>query len=211
MSGASINKKLQKAYGKIGNKLGFKFKLYRSLDYLTPVQTKNYLGEVLLSYATDESFKKPIDASYKQYNLFLDTINLRTGDIFINEELNKTFVLVNKDPIVTPQAIEASHRVTISRPSYTTTGGFKAVNSEVATNIPAAIYETGSGSEGSAITEVSNKSGVHQWTIWIWLPVNNIKLNDLVVDNNGNESYVTSIEFSPVGYKIKTQSTKVGS
>lgn len=210
MSGASINKKLQKAFQKVGNVMGYRFKVYRSVDYLTPIQTKNYFGEHQVGFAVDESFKKPIDASYKQYNLFIDTTKFQTGDIFVNEELGKTFVLVNKDPIITPQAIEASSVVTISRPTYSTSGGFKTESTQVVKDIPAAIYETGSGSTGSAVGEVRNQSGVHQWTMWIWLPINNIKLNDVVTDSNGNKSYIASIEFSPVGYKIKTQSTKVG-
>ena len=208
MSGASINKKLQKANAKIGQKLGYKFKLYRSVDYLDPVQLKNYLGEQVLSWSIDASFKKPVNENYQQVNLFLDTANLQLGDIFVSEELNKRFVLINKDPLVTPQAIEATNTVSISRTEYSTVGGYHPELVEIAKNIPAAIFEVGGQSQPSAENTGSNKSSISKYALWIWLPVNNIKLDDVLVDNFGNKSRITSIEYSPVGYKLSAVKVK---
>lgn len=202
MSGASINKKLQKANAKIGSKLGYEFKLYRSVDYLDPVQLKNYLGVSKLSWSIDPNFKKPVNENYQQVNLFLDTTNLQLGDIFVNEELNKKFVLVNKDPLVTPQAIEATNVISISRTEYVTTGGLHPELIEVAKNIPAAIFEVGGQGQPNAQNEAQNKSSVSKFALWCWLPVNNIKLDDVLTDDLGNKSRITSIEYSPVGYKI---------
>lgn len=211
MSGASINKKLQKAFQKVGKIMGFKFFIYRSVDYLTPIQTKNLIGTQTVGFALDENFKAQIQENYKRFNLFFDTTNFKIGDVFVSDEANKTFVLVNKDPIVSPQAIEATHKITISRPEYSTAGGFKSTSVEIAKDVPAAIFEIGSSSSGSAIGETQNKSGVRRFSIWIWLPQGSVKMNDVIEDNFGNKSYISSIEFSSVGYKLTAQSTKVGS
>lgn len=207
MSGASINKKIQKANAKVGSKLGFEFKLYRSVDYLDPIQLKNLLGTQKASWSIDQNFKKPAGENYQQVNLFLDTTNLELGDIFVSEELNKKFVLISKDPIVTPQAIEATNSVTISRTSYSTTGGLHTELVEVAKNVPAAIFEVG-GQNQTSIEATQNKSSMPKYALWIWLPVNNIKLDDVLVDDFGNKSRITSIQYSPVGYKLTT--VKVG-
>lgn len=208
MSGASINKKLQKAHAKIGQKLGYKFKLYRSVDYLDPVQLKNYLGDQILSWSIDANFKKPVNENYQQVNLFLDTTNLQLGDIFVSEELDKKFVLINKDPLVTPQAIEATNTVSISRTTYSTVGGYHPELVEVAKNIPAAIFEVGGQSQPNAESAAQNKSSTSKFALWIWLPVNNIKLDDVLTDDLGNKSRITSIEYSPVGYKITAVKVK---
>ena len=208
MSGKSANKKLQNAFQRVGNALGFDFKVYRSPDYLTPIQTKNYIGVRRVGAAPDTSFQQPVGPSYKQVNLYVNTETLATGDILVNQELGKTYVLVNKDPIVAPQAIEATDVVTISRPGYSTVGEFKSGLNEIAKDIPAAIFEVGSASQSSTVSEVKGQGGINRFAMWIWLPQNSIKINDVVVDSQGNKSYITSIEYSPVGFKLTTQSVK---
>ena len=208
MSGKSTNKKLQNAFQRVGNALGFEFKVYRSLDYLTPIQEKNYIGIRKVGAAPDTSFQQPVGPSYKQVNLYVNTETLKTGDIFVNQDLGKTYVLVNKDPIVAPQAIEATDTVTISRPGYSTAGEFKSGLQEIAKDIPAAIYEVGSAAVSSTISEVKGQGGQNRYSLWIWLPQNSIKINDVIVDSLGNKSYITSIEYSPVGFKLTSQSVK---
>jgi len=209
MSGTSINKKLQKAYQKIGKKLGFTFKAYRTLDLITPVQNKNLIGELELSFSIDDNFKKPQGEQFKMYNVFLDTTNYELGDIFVSDEAGKTFVLSSKEPIVTPQAIEAPHRVTITRVAYPTSGTFEPTNVEVAKDIPAAIFQTGAAGVSSTVSQVKNQSGANQYSIWIWLPQNNIKVDDVITDQFGHSSRVTSVEYSAVGYKILTKDAEV--
>ena len=210
MSGTSVNGKMQKAFQRIGRKLGYVFKIYRSVDFLTPIQSKNYIGEQHVSFSLDTSFKAPVGSAYKQFNLFLDTGSANLGDIFVSEAQGKTFVLVNKDPIVTPQAIETPHRITISRPGYSTTGAFQSTLVEVAKDIPASIFEVGSAGQSSTVAEVKNGTAAHQYHIWVYLPQNNLKIDDVIEDQLGNRSRIVSIEYSSVGYKLTTKSAKAG-
>ena len=211
MSGTSVNGKMQKAFQRIGRKLGFKFKVYRSVDFLTPIQPKNYIGEQYVGFSADTSFQAPVGSSYKQFNLFIDTSDAHLGDIFVCEEQNKKFVLVNKDPIVTPQAIETPHTITISRPGYSTptaTTAFSTAGTEIAKDIPASIFEIGSAGLPGPVSEVKESSANHQYAIWVYLPKNNVKIDDIIVDQDGNKSRIISIEYSSVGYKLTARATK---
>ena len=209
MSGASINKKLNKAYAKVGKILGYNFKMYRSLDYMTPVQDKNYLKEVTLAFSIDESFKKQQDFSFHLYNLYCDGADIMPGDIFENTDLNKRFTLVQNDPITVSLSIDSSDQITISRPTYTTTGGFSPKQEIIAANVPATILEAkAQGYSGNNTQPTPLKSGIQVWDIWTYLPEDKIRINDVIEDSRGNKSTVTSCQLTPLGYKIITQSTK---
>lgn len=209
MSGTIIDKKLSKAYAKIGKVLGFKFKLYRSVDYLEPVQTKNFLREVTLAFSIDESFKKPQDYNFHLYNLFCDG-DIKTGDIFENIELNKRFTLVQNDPITAPIGINSADWITISRPVYNSTGGFSPKQELVASKIPATILEkTAIASSGNNTQPTPLKSGIQQWDIWTYLPEDKIRINDVIEDSRGNKATVTSCQITPLGFKVTAASTKI--
>lgn len=210
MSGKSIDKKLNNAYKKVGKILGFPFRLYRSVDYLNPVQDKNFLKSVTLAFSIDESFKKNQDFNFHLYNLYCDGASIEPGDIFENTELNKRFTLVQNDPITVSIAIDSHSSISISRPTYNNTGGFGPKTEVIATSIPATILEIGSaatsGNAPSGTTPL--KSGVQQWDIWTYLPADLIKINDVITDNAGNKSTVISCQYGELGYKIKAVSTK---
>lgn len=208
MSGASIDKKLTKAYGKIGKILGYKFKLYRSVDYLEPVQAKNYLKEVTLAFSIDENFKKSQDFNFHLYNLFCDGV-IKTGDIFENTDLNKRFTLVQNDPITAPIGINSSEWITISRPVYNSTGGFSPKQELIASKIPATILEKSAmASTGNNNQPTPLKSGIQQWDIWTYLPDDKVRINDVIEDNRGNKATITSCQITPLGFKITAVSTK---
>lgn len=211
MSGTKINNILNRAYDKVGNILGYTFKVYRSVDYITPIQTKNYLKDIRCAFSIDEQFSKMQDYTFNKFHLFTNSNVLQKGDIIVNDELNKTFVLVGKDPIAYPTGIEATSTISINRAIYNATGGFSPKQEEIATNIPASIFEQSSGQEKGALLQPSPmKTGIRQWSIWLYLPHNDIRINDIIEDARGNKSIITSVEYSEFGYKIKTLSTKVG-
>lgn len=211
MSGKALNKKLNKAFGKIANAVGFDFKVYRSVDMLTPVQTKNFIGTTKLAYSIDDSFKQSTGYGFNLFNLFMDGTDFQPGDIFVCDEISRRFTLVCNDQMVKPQGVESSGSITVKRPGFSTVGAFQATMTEVARDIPATILGAGAGQDPvSNVSQSPNQSGVTQWNIWTYLPVNAIKINDVIVDQYGNTSKVLSVEYSGLGYKLKTESTKVG-
>lgn len=209
MSGSTINSKIQKVFGKVANKIGYQFEVYRSLDYLNPIQTKNFIGYVNAGYSLDDAFEKQKSYSFSLYNLWVDTTNYRPGDIFVNQD--KTFTLVANDPIATPSAICSISKLSIYRPTYNATGGFSAKRSQVYTNIPAQIISTSSSSnQGNAAGFTQIKNPIQEWDIWVWLPEGSIKPRDIIVDDAGNDMVITSIEpAGNMGYQLHTMTTKL--
>jgi hypothetical protein len=212
MSGTSVNKQLQKAYQRIGSKLGSKFDVYRSVDYLDPVQPKNFLKTVDLSFAFDTTFDKPQTASFNQLNLYVDATDLQAGDIFVNAE-GRTITLVNKELMLRNQGVDSTHKITISRPAYgtKTDGTYGTSSLEVARNIPAQTIEITSRPERGMLEHSRIVGGVHQYNFWCWLPEHTLKLNDTIIDLNGVKTLIHSLEYSDIGYKITTMAGKAGS
>ncbi len=209
MSGAAINSKIQKIYGKVANKVGYSFDVYRSLDYIDPIQPRNYLKTINFAFSLDDKFVKQQGYSFDLFNLWVDTSFAKQGDIFINEELNKRFTLVGNDPIATPQGILSTSLISIYRPTYSSTGGFKPTRTEIFTLVPAQVMSTSSGANTGNTGNLSQiKNVVQEWDIWTWLPVGTIKPHDAIIDDQGNDMTITSIEPSSLGYKLHCISTK---
>lgn len=211
MPGKSLNSKLQKIYGRVASKVGYTFDSYRSLDYITPIQPRNYITSVDLAFALDDKFSKQQGYTFDLFDLYLDTTIYQPGDIFVCDELNKRFTLVGNDPIATPKGILSTNKISIYRPTYNTTGGFSAKRIEIYTNIPAQILSTGSaqsvGNTGGIGSKISTP--LEQWDVWTWLPINSIKPRDLIVDDRGNDMQIVSIEpAGTLGYKLHTMTTK---
>lgn len=208
MSGKSIDKILNGAYGKVGNILGFPFKLYRSVDYLDPIQDKNFVKTVKLAFSIDDSFKQQEEFAFKVYSLWINSSQLQPGDIFVSEELGKTFTLVTNDPITVSYGIDSRSKITISRPTYNTTGGFGPKQTVIAENIPCKILEKASlASTGNMTKPTPYKSGIQQWDIWFYLDAE-VKVNDVLLDSDGNTSTIESLQITPLGWKAKAVSTK---
>ena len=211
MSGSSINDKVQRIYGKVGAKVGYPFEVYRSLDYINPIQPRNFIGYCNLAYSLDDKFTKQQGYSFDLYDLFVDTSSYRPGDIFVNNyDLNKRFTLVANDPIATPQGIFSNQEISIYRPTYNSTGGFSAKRTEMYSRIPAQVMSTSSSRNQGNAGNLSNiKNPVQEWDIWVWLPEGTIRPRDIIVDNFGNDMAISSIELiGSLGYKLHTTDTK---
>lgn len=208
MAGKSIDKKLNKAFATVGKKLGYKFALYRSVDYLNPIDPKNFVKNVMLAASINENFDKYERYSFELFNLYCDDITVSPGDIFVSEELGKTYTMVQNEAITVPVGIASSSWVTISRPSYNTTGGFSPKVEQIAEQIPAKIIEGKSHSSAGNMTEKTPyKSGINAWDIWFYLD-KDVKINDVIVDSLGNRSTIQSIQKSDLGWKATCVSTK---
>lgn len=208
MAGKSIDKKLNKAFAVVGKKLGYKFKLYRSVDYLNPIHDRNFVKTVTLAASVDPNFEKSEEYSFQLYNLYCDDVSVVPGDIFVSEELGKTYTLVQNEVITVPVGIDSSEWVTISRPSYSTTGGFSPKTEQIAEQIPAKILETKShASSGNMTEKTPYKSGINLWDVWFYLD-KDVKINDILLDSSGNRSTIQSIQKSDLGWKATCLSTK---
>lgn len=209
MSGRAIDKKLNKAYAKLGKRLGYDFKLYRSVDYLDPIQEKNFVGTVSLAATIDENFKKQTDFNFHLFQLFCDSKDIQIGDIFVSDELGKRYTFVQKESITVPIGIESNQHITISRPAHVTINGtLRPSLVEYAQNIPCKILEsTSAPSAGNMTEKTPGKSGIPQYEFWFYLD-KEVKVNDQIVDSYGNKSNIQSVQRTPLGWKASSLSIK---
>lgn len=209
MSGRAIDKKLNKAYAKIGKKIGYDFKLYRSVDYLDPIQEKNFVKIVNLAASVDENFKKQTDFNFHLFQLFCDSSDIQLGDIFVSEELGKRYTFVQKEAITVPIGIESNQHITISRPGYQTINGtMRPGLVEYAQKIPCKIIEsTSAPSSGNMSEKIPGKTGIPQYEIWFYLD-KEVRVNDQVIDSYGNKSNLQSVQRTPLGWKASALSVK---
>ncbi len=210
MSAEGFDKLIQGGRKLTANLIGSKFKIYRSTDYMTPIADKNLIGTIQAAIKEKKMFNVQTD-QYSRMDLSCDISKLNLGDILISDFMNKTVVLVNKDNMAKPQVIVMPNLISISRPEYTTVGGFRPVNVEVVKDIPAAVFLNSAKSSTLANTSTQIQSGSSVWDIYTWCPNLKIQISDMIIDEFGNKSLITSVDSSDIGYKITTQSVKVGS
>jgi hypothetical protein len=210
MSGPLLKKRINLVNAKIARRLGFPAKLYRSSDYIHPVQPSNIVATPSLSWSVAKDFTTPGGLSFNQFNIYVDSA-IKVGDVVQCESENRTFVIVDIGPLSVPQGFAVTTYFSIYRPAYTPGTEFKATRSLIYQDVPAT--RIGSTSTeirmASATQHVMTSNPQSNWDVYCWLPEDSIKAHDIFIDDHGDEALVKSISYSEVGYKITVQSTKI--
>lgn len=211
MSGASIQKKLNKAYGKVASKVGFPSDVYRvSQEYSNPIDDQNWLESTQFSVSQNDRYNAPVGS-----NLWLAWINptlniqhdLQVGDIIESVELQQVFYIIDMHPLHPFRALECNSTISIA-----TSGGYGDTNGEwgqskltpVATNMPAWVKQSGAASidGGFVPARTALTSGVSSFTIQLWMPEGSIKPNDVVTLKDGTALQVQQAQWDIRGYTL---------
>lgn len=210
MSGASIAKKIAKGYGKVGKKLGYNFTIYRSDDYVQPVQDRNIAGTITCAYTYDKAFEGQPSAAFQPLMLYVNSTNLLEGDVLVNDDASVTLTLVAKFDIRAPVGIETNQKINISRTSYSTAGGFGPKAEVVYTSVPAKVLQVASKSTSNMQAASSTLSGATPvYSIWTWLPESSKLLpNDTIIFEDETKAIIQSIEINDLGYHLKVMEVK---
>jgi hypothetical protein len=210
MSGASIDRKIQKGLAKAGVKLGFKFGVYRPDGYIDPLATRNYIFSALIGYAEDENYAKNPELSLSYFKVFADYSRLEVGDILHSDDVSTTLVLIEKNVMKGGIAIKAPERATLLRPSYSTAQDVKTKLSPIAENLPIAFSVTGGITDASGLTGVSSKMGTgqSQITAWFYMPKGEVSLND-VIDVSRRRYLIQRVDSTDTGTFVQAISTKI--
>ena len=210
MSGAALQKTIDNAFKTVAGVVGYKFKQYRPYSYIVPLKDTNYISTLNLAASPDEGFtKNPLDALDK-YFLYAKSTELARGDILYSEELDKTYVVIDKSELRAAVGVLAQERMTVLRPTIGT-GDKKTVLEEVATEVPCAIKTVGSSGSAGALSTTSSTmtAGSHELEVWTYITPGNIRLQD-VIEVFGNRYICTFAQSTTNGTNIKMRSTKVG-
>lgn len=211
MAGASIDKKINKAYKLVGKKLGWPFKVFRPDTWVTPLQDRNYIFSRNLAFSQDTGFSKNPNDTLAYFQLYSDYSDLQAGDIIYSLELGKTFTIFEKTELRGPIGVQTDDRIDVLRPIYTPNADKKTAFEAVATNVPVALEGIGAVQDAGALSGTSSKMSAGQTRIelWSWLPVGLVLLND-VIEWQGVRYLVQEVWATNIGTKLRGISMKTG-
>jgi len=207
MSGNSINRKINKAAGKVSKKLGFTCVLYRPDNYVDPLADRNMLESLQVAWSVDEAFvKNPVD-ELDHYKLYVSNEVGQRGDWLLCEEHEKTFAITDTDPIRISSGILCDDRMNILRVQATPELDVKMSLVEVCSSVPCAIKVTGA--SAVSIQNTNGKSGQSNISVWSMIPIDDVRIGD-VLETRNNRWTVTSLNNSSKGTKIQASSNVAG-
>lgn len=217
MSAESIQKNLEKAYGKVAKALGRDFEIYRPATIDEPLQSANWIYTQKASFSLDEKYKKPTTSGLSLWYAWTDgrldnLFNLQAGDILFNSLSNETYIMVGVEPHLYRQAIKANDRVTVSRAGASGYGdtdgtGFRpgntAVDEVVANNVPCQILQPSSYGLNGYVPVASNaEDAIPNYEIHLNDTFNEIVTRDILTDQHGNMSEVQEKYDTDIGTKL---------
>lgn len=211
MSGASVQKKLDKAYGKVARKIGFPADVYRvSQDFIEPIHDQNWLESKPFSVSQNNKYDAPVGS-----NLWLAWIDpnlsvqyqLQVGDIVESVETQQVFYIIDMHPIHPFRALECNSTISISTlQEYTDSGEGWAPSAltQFVKDMPAWVQQSGSTSLDGGFVPARSALGSDApiYTIQLWMPEGSIKPNDIVRLKDGSELQVQQAQWDVRGYKL---------
>lgn len=213
MSGKNLNKLIARASSKVGKITGFPFKVYRAqgLDYIDPLQDRNLVGTFQMSFSEDKEFEKNPEDTMGFFKLYMNYLVLNIFDILYNEEMDRTFVVTEIDPLRGAVGLQCPIRMDILRPISTPTSDFKTSFDAQATNVPC-VFTNSSPHLNKGVLKEYNSSSIAGQTIinlWTSLPDHIIKINDVCVIE-GTKFLVDSFTGTHKGTFVTARSMKAG-
>ena len=207
----SIQRKLDKAYKKIGKKLGYEYSVYRPNDmpdvsYKTdPLDPAYWIDQKYSSFTKDDSYASAQSYGLPIWTTYIDGNDIKVGDIIYDVERDKTYTVISRDPIKPILSIETNSRLTIYDTTWDTTGGYNATDEVVATNLPAnRIPGSGTGDSSFIPASTDTTIGLEVFTYRFWMPQNTVRSGMVVVDEDDNRSNIIQAVYEiDRGYVIR--------
>jgi len=206
----SIQKKLWKAYGKVGKALGREFSVYRPTELTDPMRPTNWLFNTDIAFSQDWKYKSPHKWGVSLWKTWVDgrlnrLTDIEQGDIFYDSLRNETYFVASTQEHLDIQSIKANERITISRAGYTDgANGFGPGDTEVATDVPCYIEEPGSGGGNLGYIPAASYStdSVPSYIVFLVDNNNEIEIRDAITDDKGRRFQVLNIDDNDVGRKL---------
>lgn len=197
----SINKKIRKAYGKVGNILGYPFEIYRPSSLQRQITDSTYIDQKKAAFAIDDKFSKAFTIDrVPVYTVYVDAMlenkfDLQQGDVFYSQETEETYITCNVENIKAIQAFKCNSLVSIHGTQYGDSGfGYSGSDTDVATNVPCYIDIKGfSGGNLGYIPASSYGSDPYDTaTIYCWDPQGELSRSSIIEESNGRRWTVLS-------------------
>jgi len=207
MTAKSIDKKVQKGFKKVGQKLGSAFDQHRPDSWIVPLQNRAFLRSVPLAYSQDERFTKNPEDVLDYFTLYTGYSDVKQGDIFSNSD--RTLVVMDTMDIRGPVGVACDFMADVLRPIYSMNTDKKTSFQEVATAVPCAFKTVGALQDNPSQVPSKMTGGQSRVEAWFWTPPGLVKLND-VLQVQGNRYLLQEVLTSRSGTKVRGISTRLG-
>lgn len=206
MTRKSINSIIRKA-GKVVAKItGDKFRIYRPLNFHTPIHESNFVDEVYCSFALNDKFSKSIGYNLELFTTYTGYTSVQPGDIFKNDDF--TYVCVSAFDMEPILSIYANQLADIKRANYTATGGYSPKMVALAENVPISIISQKSEKIDDHYSAKMHGAGiVNKWKLHFYSH-NYLKKSDIIILKSGEKLNITSLEGTFVGSIIEATEIK---
>jgi len=200
----SLEKKLSKAYEKVGKKIGYDFDIYNPQAYdVEPIQTMNWFTRVPIGL-TQSDYEDSAGEGFTLYDCYAGFSDVKAGSLLVDKPNDRIFVVTNHERNHGTNAMECFNTITISRPVNNYDGTAQTTTITVL-NLPASVMITSGDVTGGLIgqsrggTAFTHSANIRFQTV---APVD-VKQGDEIVDDNNNTYEVMAVEIVATGYKVR--------
>lgn len=204
MDGATLQAKINKAYGKSASKVGFPATLYRSASLINPIANRNVVQTgVMVSFAPSLSYSDYNKPKVPDWTCLVDGALVQIGDWLVG--VQGTFYIADLQMTLPIPAVQCDRIVSIIRPSYSTHGPLTPVETTIATALPVFAYtakDKGSAPAGF-VAPTESRADVPELEVYINARnVGDIQKNDVIVDELGNRYVIETYNPTSFGFIV---------
>lgn len=211
MSAASIQRKLNKAYGKVARMTGYVSDVYRISqrpDY--PIHPTNWMHSANASYSQDPRFSAPVGSN--KWLTWIDPtldqkFDLKVGDMLVDSFTEIVYYIIDMHPLHPIRSLECNTFIDVSATNgYGDSGDGWGISTakQIATHVPAWVQVSGSTSIDGGFVPARTALGQFSdvYTVELWMPEGTINTNDVITLKSGLQLTVNSAQWDIRGYKI---------
>lgn len=201
MSAKSIQRKIDSAHRKIGDKLGTPYTVYRPLNNIDVLDDANIVYEdVKSTFTMSDKYTKAFSSGKPIWTCYTAAGVVEEGDFLYSETEGRTFFIMARHPLHPVLAMEVNDRMDVYRTGYGDDGnGWRPdVRTLVARNLPCDLGFGASSFGGLVPARTIATAGTRVATITTSLP-RSVMAMGLSVESDGFIGDVISYNYSSSG------------
>lgn len=205
MNGAALQSLVYRGYGIAAQRIGYPYAVYRAASMISPIAVGNrILTALYASFTTGFDFKsysKPLAADCIA---IVDGSQVQTGDWMVGQA--GTFYIADMQPTLPIAAIQCNRTISIVRPGYSTVSSTPVSETIIASGFPAfGITSTRGRTQSGIPIQTQSDSGIHGMRYYLNShTVGDIRIEDVIVDENGDRFVIDSAAPTAFGYIVET-------
>jgi hypothetical protein len=210
---ASIQSKINRAYGKCALKIGVETSIYRAPNGINPISINNFIGTTFLSQNVAWSYMKSNKFNNLFWQLVIDRTQLKPYDYLVNEQF--TFYVSDMEPIAPTSGIECNRIISLTRPNQDYVAGSNSYGGydpnteiQIMENCPVGILTGGRMEKNPFGLPLDTRSP--SYIVYIPnLPGVAPRIGDFINDDRAVKLALSSVELTSLGYRCFAVSEQV--